>query len=98
MAKQKKLNFNGLSIDTRTIKKIIYFWQSKENYDGNKFINNAFKRGASCAIALLQILKVTKNIIKIKNTILFLNQFAKLKRDCSSAKIIAVTGSAGKHH
>ena len=64
--------------------------------DGNKFINNAFKRGASCAITSSNIKSNNKNIIKIKNKILFLNSFAKLKRDCSSAKIIAVTGSAGK--
>ena len=35
-------------------------------------------------------------IIKVKDSISFLNNFAKLKREFSSAKIIAVTGSAGK--
>ena len=37
-----------------------------------------------------------KNLIKINNPILFLNKFAKLKREHSAAKIIAITGSAGK--
>ena len=40
--------------------------------------------------------KKKKIIIKIKKPINFLNQFAKYKRDKTSAKIIAVTGSAGK--
>ena len=37
-----------------------------------------------------------KKIIKVKDTIAFLNQFAYLKREKTSAKIIAITGSAGK--
>ena len=42
-------------------------------------------------------MKKNKNkIVKIKNEILFLKKFAKLKREYSSAKIIAITGSAGK--
>jgi UDP-N-acetylmuramoyl-tripeptide--D-alanyl-D-alanine ligase len=35
-------------------------------------------------------------LVKVKNSILFLNKFAKLKREHTSAKIIAITGSAGK--
>ena len=37
-----------------------------------------------------------KKIIYTSNTKSFLNTFAKLKREESKAKIIAVTGSAGK--
>ena len=40
--------------------------------------------------------KYDKKILKVKNEILFLNQFAKFKRQNSLAKIIAITGSAGK--
>ena len=46
---------------------------------------NFFKKGTK-----------NKKIIKIQNPIVFLNEFAKYKRYHSSAKIIAVTGSAGK--
>ena len=35
-------------------------------------------------------------MIKVKDTINFLNRFAKIKRDQSQAKIIAITGSVGK--
>ena len=44
----------------------------------------------------LQLKKMEKKIVKIKNEISFLNHFARLKRDKTSAKIIAITGSAGK--
>ena len=40
--------------------------------------------------------KVIKKYLKVNNSFSFLNNFAKLKRNYSSAKIIAITGSAGK--
>ena len=40
--------------------------------------------------------KKNSKFIKVKNTTEFLNQFAKLKREQSFAKIISITGSAGK--
>ena len=46
---------------------------------------------------LQKLLKsIKKKTIKVKNEISFLNNFAELKRKYSSAKIIAITGSAGK--
>ena len=92
----KFYKFDGLSIDTRTIKKGNLFLAIKgNNNDGNKFINQAKKKGAGCLVSAYNI-KKDKKVIKIKNTILFLNNFAKLKREYTSAKIIAITGSAGK--
>jgi MurE/MurF fusion protein len=88
--------FNGLSIDTRTIKKENLFIAIKGKYnDGNQFINKALKKGAKYIVSKNNI-KQNKKIIKIKNLILFLNNFAKLKRKLTSANIIAVTGSSGK--
>ena len=40
--------------------------------------------------------KFGEKILKVKDSISFLNSYAKLKRDNSSANIIAITGSAGK--
>ena len=45
---------------------------------------------------LKKLKNMKKKTIKVKNEILFLNQFAKFKRQKSLAKIIAITGSAGK--
>ena len=93
--KKKTINFNGLSIDTRTLKKNNLFFALKgKNNDGNKFIKEAFKKRSSVIVTSSK--KKKKKIIKVKNSISFLNHFAKLKREHSSAKIIAITGSAGK--
>jgi MurE/MurF fusion protein len=90
-------NFEGLSIDSRMIKKNNLFLTIKgKNKDGNQFISNALKKKAKYIISSKVANKYKKKIIKVKNEILFLNQFAKLKRENSLAKIIAITGSAGK--
>ncbi|PDH19881.1 MAG: UDP-N-acetylmuramoyl-L-alanyl-D-glutamate--2,6-diaminopimelate ligase [Pelagibacterales bacterium MED-G43] len=95
--KEIPVNFNGLTIDTRTLKKDNLFLSIKgKNHDGNEFIYDAIKKGAGCIVSSSIIKKKNKKIIKTKNVISFLNHFAKLKREFSSAKIIAITGSAGK--
>ena len=95
LGKNNSLKFNGFSIDTRTIKKDNLFLALKgKKYDGNKFISVALKKGAGCVISTLK--NNNRKILKVKNTISFLNQFAKFKRELTSAKIIAITGSAGK--
>ena len=90
-------NFTGVSIDSRSIKKGNLFLTIKgKKNNGNKFIHDALKKGAGCVVTSSSIKNKNKKIFKVKNTISFLNNFAKLKRDNSSAKIIAITGSAGK--
>ena len=97
LGKIKPVNFDGLSIDTRTIKKDNLFLAIKgKKNDGNKFIKKALRKGAGCVITSVVSKKYNKKLINIKNTISFLNHFAKLKRKYTTAKIIAITGSAGK--
>ena len=92
----KQINFKGLSIDSRSIKKGNLFLAIKGKInDGNKFTKEAIKKGAGCVISSVSGEK-NKKIIYVKDTILFLNRFAKLKRENSFAKIISITGSAGK--
>ncbi len=90
------INFDGLSTDTRSIKKgnLFLALKGKKN-NGNRFVKDALKKGASRVVSD-SAKKIEKNIIKVKNVISFLNSFAKLKREKSSANIIAITGSAGK--
>jgi len=97
LGKKKLLNFNGLSIDTRTIiKDNLFLAIQGRKVDGNKFVNAALKKGAGCVISSKIFKKKNKKIISVKNSYSFLNSFAKFKRELSLAKIIAVTGSAGK--
>ena len=93
---KKFINFDGLSTDTRSIKKgnLFLALKGKKN-NGNRFVKDALNKGASCVVSD-SAKKIGKNIIKVKNAISFLNFFAKLKREKSSANIIAITGSAGK--
>ena len=93
----KVRDFAGISIDSRTIKKGNLFLTIKGlNNDGVKFIPEAIKKGAKFVITSKSLKKNKNKIVKIKNEILFLKKFAKLKREYSSAKIIAITGSTGK--
>ncbi len=95
--KKIQLNFNGLSIDSRTIQKDNLFLALKgKKNDGKKFILNALKKRAGCVITSSAFEGNKKKIIKVKNPNSFLNSFARHKRECSTAKIISVTGSAGK--
>ncbi len=97
LKKTKSINFSGLSIDTRTLKKNNLFLAIKgKKNNGNNFIKDALRRGASYIITSSRIKKKNKKIIKVKDTFKFLNNFAELKRENTLAKIIAITGSAGK--
>ena len=95
--KNKKFKkFNGLTIDSRMVKKDNLFLALKgNNNDGNKFISSAIKKGASIVITSKNN-KNKKKIFKVNDEMTFLNSFASHKRKISNAKIIAITGSAGK--
>ena len=96
--KTKKYHkFEGLTIDSRDVKKNNLFLAIRgKNNDGNKFISKAISKGASYVISSIRSKTYKKKIINVKDSIVFLNKFAKLKRENSKAKIIAITGSAGK--
>ena len=89
--------FDGLSIDSRDIKKNNLFLTLKgKKNNGKDFIAKALKKGASYIVSSKVNSKYKKKMIKVNNEITFLNQFARLKRKNSDATIIAITGSAGK--
>jgi len=97
--KNNYLNYyDGVSIDTRTIKKNNLFFAIKgKNNDGHNHISAAIKNGANKCIVSKNLKKIsTKKIIKVKNTFSTLNDLAKATRNASSAKIIGITGSVGK--
>ena len=94
----KDVNYDGVSINTKTIKKNnIFFAIRGKNTDGHKFAKEAIKKGAIKLIVSKKIKQLSKNkIIKVKNTFSSLNNLAKVTRNNSSAKIIGITGSVGK--
>ena len=94
----KNINYNGVSINSRNIKKNNLFFAIRgKKTDGHKFIKEALKKGAIKSVVSKKIKKIPKNkIIKVKNTLSSLNNLAKVTRDNSSARIIGITGSVGK--
>ncbi len=95
--KIKIKDFHGLSIDTRNLKKNNLFVTIKgKNRDGAKFASYAIKKGARYIVSSRNIKKYKNKTIKVNNEIQFLNRFASQKRENTNAKIIAITGSAGK--
>ena len=93
-----KINYSGVSINTKTIKKNNLFFAIKgKNNDGHNFVKKAISLGAKKTIVSKEIRKISnKKIIKVKNTLSTLNDLAKVTRNKSNAKIIGITGSAGK--
>ena len=94
----KNVNYDGVSINSRTIKKNnLFFAIEGKNTDGHKFAKEAAEKGAIKLIVSKKIKKLPKNkIIKVKNTFSSLKNLAKVTRNNSYAQIIGITGSVGK--
>ena len=92
----KNYFFDNVSIDSRTIKKNNLFIALKgKKKDGHNFLNQALKNGA-CYCVVSKKNKKNLKFINVSNTMKFLNQSAKNKRELLSGKFIAITGSSGK--
>ena len=95
-------NFNSLCIDTRKIEKDnIFLAINGENFNGNKYVKDAFEKGASIAIideVLFDIkeLEGKGTIIKVNNTCDALLSLANYYRKKLGIKVVGVTGSTGK--
>lgn len=98
----KNHNLNNICIDTRKITKDnVFLALNGENFNGNKFVIEALKKGASIAIIddILVDLKEAEGlgvIIKVKNTYEALIELAKYYREKLKIKVVGVTGSTGK--
>ena len=95
----KDVLIKSISIDTRTIKQDALFIAIKGiNYNGNDFIEDAFKKGASIAIVDDHRFLKTKDkrIIYVKNSIQALKEISESIIRSYQGKVICVTGSNGK--
>ena len=98
LVKKDKLRFEGVSINSKQIKKGNLFVAIKgKNHDGHIFAKEALKNKANYCVVQKNINKLDKSkLIQRPNTIDFLNELAVLKRNQINIKVIAVTGSSGK--
>ncbi len=94
---EKNININEASIDSRKTKKNnIFFGIKGKNFDGNKFVNQAFKNGASISINENKKKNKLKNNVYVKNSLKTFLEVANLVRVSSNISSIAITGSSGK--
>ena len=95
---KQNLKVRGFSIDTRSIQSGELFCALKgKNYDGHDFLNQAYKKGASCFL-LSNTEKFVPSIpyIKVENVLDALENIARKTRKTLNAGFIAITGSVGK--
>ncbi len=86
-----------ISIDSRSIHKgDLYIALKGENHDGNKFAEDAIKKGAVAVIIDNPEFKTAKNSIFVTDSLQALQRLAYKKRRNSKTKFIAITGSVGK--
>jgi len=90
-----------VSIDSRNLKKNSLFIAIKgEKFDGHDFIEQAVKNGASAILINQKHLDGIKDyqlpVITVKDTVTALGEIAKIWRKKLNAKVIGITGSAGK--
>jgi UDP-N-acetylmuramoyl-tripeptide--D-alanyl-D-alanine ligase len=92
--------FDSVSIDSRTLQSgQLYIALHGENFNGHDFAEQAYEAGAA---ALLVSESVSDAIpasfpkLEVEDTRIALGQLARLNRESSRARLVAVTGSSGK--
>ena len=93
-----KTKLNKASINSKDIRKndIFFAIKGKKN-DGNDFINEAKKKGASIIVSDNEKRETNKkNVIKVKNSLDFLTKISFDIRNMFQGQIIGITGSCGK--
>lgn len=91
---------SGISIDTRTLQAGDLFVALKDQRDGHDFVSPAFKAGAAAALVSESYVKRAEDgaLFRVSDTRKALEALGRAARDRLSpdARVIAVTGSAGK--
>ena len=91
------LNHPNICIDSRQAKSNSIFFSIKgEKFNGNKFAEEALKKGCEYAIVDEEINKKNKKIILVDNCLKTLQQLASFHREKLNIPIIGITGSNGK--
>ncbi len=93
-----KLNFEQISIDTRTIQQgDLFIAIVGENMDGHDFVKQAFANGCTAAIVNRPIDGIEDRfLIIVEDTLKALQSLAKYYLSLFDIKVVAITGSTGK--
>lgn len=88
---------NGISIDSRTTNEGDLFFALKgPNFDGHKYIESAFEKGASYAIIDDVSYEERDNVLLVSNTEQALQSLARYHRCMITIPVLGITGSNGK--
>lgn len=98
MLSGRSMAFSGVSIDSRTIAEgEIFFALRGDNFDGHAFLDKALLKGDGAVVSSMQgALPKGKVIIRVKDTLSALQDFAHFMRMKKDVPVIAITGSSGK--
>ena len=91
------LNYPNICIDSRQVKSNSIFFSIKgEKFNGNKFAEEALKKGCEYVIVDEEINKKNEKIILVDNCLKTLQRLASFHREKLNIPIIGITGSNGK--
>jgi UDP-N-acetylmuramoyl-tripeptide--D-alanyl-D-alanine ligase len=90
-------SFIRVNTDSRTIKTgDCFFALTGNNFDGHNYINDAFAKGAVCAVVSRDTESAGNCLLKVPDTIKALGDFAAEFRRLMNFRVVAITGSVGK--
>ena len=92
-------SFDKIKINSKNIKKNdVFIALEGSKIHGNKFITDAFNKGASYVITdkKIKMISFNKKILIVKNIFIFLEKLSIKKRGLYKGIVIGITGSAGK--
>ena len=91
-------SFGGVSTDTRKVKAgDLFVALVGETFDGHRFVEQAFERGAVGAVVSQDVPDAEgKTIIRVGDTLLAYQNIARLYRERFDRPFVAITGSNGK--
>lgn len=89
------LSFHRVSTDTRTLQPgEVFFALSGDRYDGNRFVAEAFEKGAAAAVT--STADAGGPCVVVQDPLEALQAFAGFHREQFEIPVIAITGSCGK--
>jgi UDP-N-acetylmuramoyl-tripeptide--D-alanyl-D-alanine ligase len=90
-------SFIRINTDSRTIRTgDCFFAIAGDNFDGHDYVNDAFEKGAVCAVVSEGIDSPGNCLLKVADTVEALGDFAAEYRRSMNFKVVAITGSVGK--
>ncbi|MBI9080160.1 MAG: UDP-N-acetylmuramoyl-tripeptide--D-alanyl-D-alanine ligase [Pseudodesulfovibrio sp.] len=91
------ISIRTVQTDSRTVEKgDLFFCIEGDNFDGHEFAQQASKTGAAGIVASRMLENIDVPVIMVRDTTEALGRVAACWRDMCGAKLIAVTGTAGK--